>query len=251
MATADLVYLALIAVALAVDHLVIWPRFLRNAQVQPQRARLRLWWAWMGMLWVLAAAGVALWLGTSRGLELLGLNFPTGWRLWTSSGLVLLLAGLYLPTIAKIARGNSAQRTALRARFGNLVTMLPRTQAEISWFVALSVTAGVCEEFVFRGYLIWVLHPFFGLWGAAAVSLLVFAAAHAYQGAGGALKSGLLGALLTAMVIAFGSLLPAIALHALIDIASGVVAWLVLREVPGEHPALQVEDSMQHAQVKG
>jgi membrane protease YdiL (CAAX protease family) len=249
MATADLVYLALIVVALAVDHLVFWPRFLWNAQVQPDRARLRLWWAWMGMLWVLAAAGVALWLGTSRSFELLGLNFPTGWRLWTSSGLVLVLAGLYLPTIAKIAKVNSAQRTALRARFGSLVTMLPRTRGELSWFVALSVTAGVCEEFVFRGYLIWVFHPFFGLWGAAAVSLLVFAAAHAYQGAGGALKSGLLGALLTAVMMAFGSLLPAIVLHALIDIASGVVAWLVLREVPGEHPALQVEDSME--QVKG
>ena len=244
MTTTDLVYLALIAVVLAVDHLVFWPRFLRNAQVQPERARLRLWWAWMGMLWVLSAAGVALWLGTSRRWELLGFHIPAAWRLWTSSGLVLLLAGLYLPTIVKIAKASSSHRAALRARFGSLVTMLPTTQAELSWFVALSVTAGICEEFIFRGYLIWAFQPFFGLWGGAAVALLVFAAAHAYQGAGGAVKSGLLGALLSAVVMVFDSLLPAIALHALIDIASGVVAWLVLREVPGEYPALQVEGSM-------
>jgi hypothetical protein len=100
--------------------------------------------------------------------------------------------------------------------------------------VAVSLSAGFCEEFVFRGYLIWAFQPVFGLWGAAAFSVVVFAAAHAYQGAKGFLATGVVGGLLTFVVLIFGSLLPAMALHALVDIAQGLVAWLVLREVQRE-----------------
>lgn len=110
--------------------------------------------------------------------------------------------------------------------------MLPETQRELAWFIALSLTAGFCEELIFRGYLIWALHTVVGLWAAAALSCLVFALAHSYQGVSGIIKTGAIGALLTVIVLAFGSLIPAIVIHALIDVAQGVVAWLVLRQFP-------------------
>jgi membrane protease YdiL (CAAX protease family) len=100
--------------------------------------------------------------------------------------------------------------------------------------VAVSLSAGFCEEFIFRGYLIWVFQSLLDLWGAAALSLVVFALAHAYQGVKGILSTGIVGSLLTLVVLIFGSLLPAIALHALIDIGSGLLAWLALRRAQGE-----------------
>jgi hypothetical protein len=100
--------------------------------------------------------------------------------------------------------------------------------------VGVSLSAGFCEEFIFRGYLIWAFQSLLGLWGAAALSVVLFAVAHAYQGARGIVSTGIVGSLLTLVVLIFGSLLPAIALHALIDIDQGLVAWLVLRQVPGE-----------------
>jgi membrane protease YdiL (CAAX protease family) len=106
----------------------------------------------------------------------------------------------------------------------------PHTDAELAWFVALSVSAGICEEFVFRGYLIWLLQPVLGLWGAAAVSLVVFAAAHAYEGTKGVLAVAIAGSLLTLIVLAFGSLVPAIAVHMLVDAGEGFVCWLALHE---------------------
>ena len=83
------------------------------------------------------------------------------------------------------------------------------------WFGGVSLTAGFCEEFLFRGYFIWALAPWLGWWGAAALSLLIFASGHAYQGWNGALRTGIVGAIFTLVVAIFGSLWPAIALHAL------------------------------------
>jgi membrane protease YdiL (CAAX protease family) len=79
--------------------------------------------------------------------------------------------------------------------------------------------------------MIWVFQPVLGLWGAAALSLVVFAAAHAYQGASGILATGVVGGLLTLVVLILGSLWPAMAVHALVDIGSGLLAWVVFRKV--------------------
>lgn len=234
MATSDLLYLALVAAALLADHFAIWPRFVRNAQAQARRARRVLWRSWMVMLWTLSLAGMGLWLHNGRPWGSLGLVAPTGWRLWASAGVFLAVLALYAPTVARLARMDRERRAVLGARFGSHAAMLPHTRAELAWFTALSLTAGFCEELAFRGYLVWVAQPFIGLWGAAAASCIVFALAHSYQGSGGVLRTGLVGALLMAIVLTSGSLLPAIAVHALIDVAQGVVAWLVLREGPAD-----------------
>ncbi len=149
-------------------------------------------------------------------------------------GLALVLVVSYARTIGKIAPIPYSRRVKLQNQFGKLEVVLPHTRPELGWFVALSLTAGFCEEFIFRGYLIWIFRSALGLWGAATISVVVFAAAHAYQGARGVLTSGVVGMLLTLVVLISESLLPAIALHALIDIGQGVVAWLVFRKVQGE-----------------
>ena len=53
-------------------------------------------------------------------------------------------------------------------------------------------------------------------------------------GVKGILSISTVGVLFTLVVLIFGSLWPAIVLHALIDIGSGLVAWLALRQVQGE-----------------
>ena len=232
MTASDLLYVAFIVAALLADHFVFWPRFVRGAQIQPQQARWTIWRSWMTMLWSMAGAGIALWIYSNRRWALLGLDFPSGWRLWASVALVLAVVALYVSTIIKVSKISIVQKVALRARFGIYATMLPHTRSELARFTVLSLSAGFCEELVFRGYLVWFFVPFIGLAGAATVSCVVFALGHAYQGAGGIFKTGLFGALFVAIILAFDSLIPAIVLHALIDVGQGVVAWLVLREVP-------------------
>lgn len=231
MTTPDFIYLALVALALLLDHFVLWPTFLRRSQADPGRARLWLWSGWMIILWTLAAAGVALWWFEERAWGALRLVVPHGWRLWGAIGLLSALAIVNARTVVKIARSKGPRRI----KMGNpqVEKLVPHTRSELAWWVAASLSAGFCEELVFRGYLIWAFEPALGLWGAAALSVVAFAAAHAYQGWKGVVATGVVGALLTLVVLVSGSLWPAIALHALVDIGQGLVAWLVLGEAQG------------------
>jgi len=230
--TLDLLYLALTAVLLLVDHFVLWPTFLRRSQADSSRARLWLWSGWVIMLWTLVAAGVALWLFEARAWESLRFITLRGWRLWVAIGLALALAVVYARPAVRIARRKRPKRVKMAGPHAE--RLAPRTASELGLWVATSLSAGFCEEFIFRGYLIWVFQWWLGLWGAAALSVVVFALAHAYQGVKGILSTGIVGVLLTLVVLIFGSLWPAIVLHALIDIGSGLVAWLALRQVQGE-----------------
>ena len=228
----DLLYLALIAIALLFEYFVVWRSFLRRSQVDPPRARSWLWSAWLILLWTLTAVGIAVWMFEGRAWAMLRLISPQGWRLWSSVALVLAVTIFGARTIFRIARRSGSRRIKL----GNphVERLSPHTGPELAWWVALSLSAGFCEEFIFRGYLIWAFQLPLGLWVSAALSVIVFALAHCYQGAKGVLATGIVGSFLTLVVLIFGSLWPAIVLHALIDIQQGLLAWLVFRRAEGE-----------------
>lgn len=229
MTTLDLLYLGLAALALLVDHVVLWRVFLRWVSRAPTQARLRYWSIWMTMMWTLVAGGALLWLGYDRSWALLGFTLSAGWGLWVAAGLIAAFTILQGRGALQVRRSARA-RSKLRATYANLVAILPHTLTELYCFLALSITAGFCEEFVFRGYLIWALAQWMTWWAAAAIAAILFAAGHSYQGMSGILRTGILGAVLTLVLAISGSLWPGIVLHALIDIGSGLIAWLVLRE---------------------
>jgi len=228
MKPADVLFLALFGLGLLLDPLILWPAFIRRSRADSVRARTFLWSSWIVLLWLLTAAAVALWVREARSWEALRLVALHGWRLWVATGLVAACAISYGRRAARIAR----RLRRGRVKIGNpgVERLAPQTGPELGLWLALSVTAGCCEEFLFRGYLIWAFQPLLGLWGAAALSLVVFTVAHAYQGAKGMVAVGAVGAVLTVVVLTLGSLWPAMLMHAIIDAGEGLVAWLVLRK---------------------
>lgn len=229
----DLLYVMLFAGALPLyDYLVTWPALHRRAQAEPARARRRMWAENIAYAWGLVAAGAALWLFYDRSWTSLGFSIPDGWRLWTSIGLVSLLIAYLVASAATIANSTEA-RAKVRPQAGGLTALvLPHTRTDMYWFAGVSLTAGFCEEFLFRGYFIWVLSPWLGWWGAAALSLLIFASGHVYQGRDGVIRTGIVGLIYTLVVAILDSLWPAIVLHSLLDLGMGFIAWLALREEP-------------------
>lgn len=233
----DLLYIALFAVAFPLwDCLVFWPAFHHQSQVDPARARRRLWKLAIGGAWALVAVGAALWVANDRSWASLGFSMPDGWRLWTSIALFLVLAAYHACAVAALFRSADA-RASMRRQIGALTAVVPHTRTELAWFGGVSLTAGFCEEFLYRGYFVWAFSPWLGWWGAAAMSLAFFAIGHLYQGWGGVLRTGVVGAFYTLVVAVLGSLWPAIALHALIDLGAGMMAWLALREGPSSGDA--------------
>jgi membrane protease YdiL (CAAX protease family) len=247
----DLLFVALFAVvAPVIDYLVYWPAFRRRSLTDPAGARRSLWtWGIVGG-WTLVAIGAALWIARDRPWKSLGLTVPDGWRLWTSIGLFLLLAAYHLLAVASLARSSEA-RASLRGQFGTLTALLPHTRTELYRFGGVSLTAGFSEEFLYRGYFVWAFSPWLGWWGAAALSLPFFAVGHLYQGWKGVLRTGVVGALYTGVVALFGSLWPAIALHALLDLGSGTMAWLALREGGGEGGGVEAGPAAEPSAVPG
>jgi uncharacterized protein len=238
----DLLFVAIFAVVgPLIDYAVSWPAYRRLSQADPAWARRWLWASAIGHLWALVAFGAALWVAGGRSWTSFGFTVPAGWRLWTAVGLFLLLAAYYVLAVATLARSAEA-RASLRRQAGPLAPLLPHTRTELCWFGGVSLTAGFGEEFLYRGYFLWTFAPWLGWWGAAALSLLLFAVAHAYQGWNGVLRTGLMGAVFTLVVAIFNSLWPAIALHALSDLGAGVMAWLALREGSANRAPLGVAD---------
>jgi len=236
----DLAYALLVTAAFPLlDHFVLLPGYRRRAAVAAERAKAWFWRVTLVELWVITTIGGALWIGHARAWSQLGFTIPSGWRLWSALSLCTLFVLQSSLTARKVSRREKA-RASVRKQFGSLGvagTLMPSTNAALAWWVVISLSAGGCEEFLFRAYLIWVLAPFVGWWGAAGVSVLLFAIAHGYQGGKGILTAGIMGVVFTAMVVIFRSLLPAIVLHALIDLSSGFIAWLALRKPPGESAA--------------
>lgn len=103
--------------------------------------------------------------------------------------------------------------------------IVPVTPLEKGLFVGLSVSAGVCEEMAFRGFLLPALMVATGsLAGGVLLSSLAFGVLHAHQRAGGALRAALLGAALAVPLIVTGSVFASMAAHAIVDVVGGL--WL-------------------------
>lgn len=239
----DLLYVAVFALAAPlIDHAVFWPAHQRLSSADPGWARTWLCKWTIASQWTWVVFGVALWASSGRSFTELGLTPPTGWRLWASVALVLLLA-VYQGWAFRVLVRSDEQRGRLREQVTALAAVLPHTRAELRWFASLSATAGFCEEFLYRGYVVWVFTPWLGAWGAAALSVPLFALAHLYQGWHGMARTAVAGAGFALIVATFESLWPAIALHALIDLGSGAMAWVALRDKPETTSPLQTNPS--------
>ena len=225
--------LAAFCLALAADHLVFWRGFERRVVVDAARARHVLWAQWAAMLWGCSALVAALWVVQGLPASALGLEWPSGLRLWIPLVLTAVLVATQCSAAVKISR--LSDTTRLREKFGPTGLVAPHQAAELPLFFAMSLTAGFCEELLCRGFMIWIFQPFMGWWAAAVVSLAIFTLAHLYQGRSGMIRVAVIGAVMTVIVFLARSLWPAIVLHAAIDAMGGLVGWLVLRE-PAKAP---------------
>lgn len=170
--------------------------------------------------WALAFVTLALWVAFRREWEGLGLVPRLGWGL---AGVLvgMLAAGLAVLRQRRQALADDDSLERLRARMKRLELMLPHTREELALFLKLSLTAGICEELLYRGYLIWYLSHWLPIYPAAALASLLFGIGHIYQGWRGVLTTGFVGAFLSAVYLLTGSLFAGIVFHALMDAHSG------------------------------
>jgi len=173
--------------------------------------------------WTLAAAALAVVAG-APGLDLgdVGVRWPRA-SAYTAVGAVglLLSIGLLAGLRRRVDHGVPVAAPV------EVSALLPRTPAERRAFAGLALTAGVCEELLYRGVLLAVvvaLAPELSPWRLVAVSALAFAVAHTYQGIAGMLTSFVLGGSLAVLYLGSGSLLLPVLYHVLVDLRVLVLA---------------------------
>ncbi len=173
----------------------------------------------------LAVALVA-WRCHARGVTAhrLGLAFPEPWfTTAVAAGLSLLLFANQLFGLRRMARLPPARRGFLHQMAEKV---MPQNLVEAMAFVALATTVGLCEEFLYRGFVFTVIldATATSLPIAALGSSLLFGAAHLYQGRRGLASTFLVGLLFAATRIWTASLAPSVVAHALTDLVAGLAA---------------------------
>ena len=188
-------------------------------------ARLFLYRIWIGWSWGLTLAVAALWLVYKRSIPQLGFGFETGRDFWIGLAITVVVCGLAIIQAIGLRRDPEKLRAAAR-QLRPAQAMIPRTSQEAWEFSALSITAGICEEILYRGYLMVYITSTIAIesmWPAALLSSLAFGLGHAYQGPRGVLKTGLFGLAMAGLYLLTGSIWLLIVLHAVIDLVSGSI----------------------------
>lgn len=185
------------------------------------RERIQLYAITILFQWTLAAA--IAWRAFVRGFSWRELGIA---NTWTHSVLLLtligatLIAGGHWANLRRMAASNHSSIEQLRAMGARL---FPQSSAQTFVYILLAVTAGCCEEFIFRGFVIAALfRAGFSAWMVVLLSSAMFGFAHLYQGKGGSVGTGILGTLFAITKIAYHSLLPVAVWHAVLDIVAGL-----------------------------
>jgi uncharacterized protein len=134
-----------------------------------------------------------------------------------------LTAGLLIVILvpAVLALGSEKIRAKAGKAAKRLAFLLPSSIRERRWWWLVCITAGVCEEIVYRGFLLHYFHalPFhLSLAWAMVASSVIFGIGHLYQGVAGGVQTAIVGFVFAAMFVMTGSLVVPIVVHAVMDL---------------------------------
>jgi uncharacterized protein len=163
--------------------------------------------------------------------EELGLSVAAPWRvLWTTVVLTALLCANQFFGLRKISTLPTDKRGSV---FTVTEKIMPRNSKEKIFFSGLALTAGISEEFLYRGYVYMAFYRMAVNYGppdgiAGVLSSLWFSLGHLYQGKRGLITTFVVCIILVSVRIWTGSLIPVVIAHASIDLIAGLYASKIL-----------------------
>ena len=224
----DHVFIFVIAIVYPIVSFISFRRLLKRVAAGETVDRSQLYRNTIIGHWTLFIVGMAIWAFAARPWSAMGFGLQLD--LWFTLATVLTIIGVVF-LVMQLRQVNAAPQKKIdgyREQFGNLAILLPRNGNELARFYGLSITAGIVEEVLWRGFLIWYLNQFMPLWAAALVSAVGFGLAHAYQGMANMPQLIMVGLLFSALFVISGSVWLPIIMHAAVDILQGRLAYGVM-----------------------
>jgi uncharacterized protein len=227
----DYIVLAIVLIAPIFDWRWYWPRCVRAIRARIPGARVRFYRTTMTAEWIVTLYVVGLWSAKGRPWSALRLASSSSLRLAIGYSLATIIIALFVLQAWKVrkvlARPEAVARLRQKLAFAD--ALVPETDGERRGFWVVSVTAGICEELVFRGFLIWLITAWLGLVAAVIISSIIFGFGHIYLGVAQVPRTALIGMVLALIVVGTGSLWPAMVIHAAVDLNSGEIGFRVGR----------------------
>lgn len=215
---------AVLSHVLVVYMILAWPALVRRRYQSLERrlrandgqARVEVYRRMIAHQWGMVLVVAAILALGSVPPSRVGLVKPEGGSLQTEI-LLMVLASLVISGWFFRRRGDRLIERLLKMAGA----ILPVTTEERWMFAAISVGAGVSEELVFRGFLLFYLDqhiPGLDTWELILISGTVFGFAHLYQGWRGMMLTGCLGCAFALFYTVTGSLLAPGLIHAAVDL---------------------------------
>jgi len=193
--------------------------------------KITLYAATIAFQWLML--GLVAWRALARGLAPaeLGLTGRLNAKILIAGLLgAAIIGGLQWANLRRVGKMEGAGPDLMRKLTSRI---LPQSPVELFPYLALAVTAGVCEEFLYRGFAMAALsRAGLPIWMVVLVTSALFGLAHAYQGRAGVLGTGVLGVLLAVARIVYSSLAPVMIWHTAVDIVAGIAGPKYLRAAP-------------------
>ncbi len=169
---------------------------------------------------------VILWSLTALALYALRLHHlePASVGLRPPRYIVELLVGL-VTLVAPVLASLGGSRRVLEGDYARaLRAVVPTDRGEWILFVPVAASAGICEEFLYRGYALSIIGSMTGsLIVGAVLSSVAFGIGHAYQGKTGVIGATITGFLYACVFLVTGSLYPCMLGHFIQDMAGAAV----------------------------
>ncbi|WP_299076162.1 CPBP family intramembrane glutamic endopeptidase [uncultured Paraglaciecola sp.] len=192
--------------------------------------RIKLYKETMVFLWVPALVVLFLIFQDRVSATTVGLNLHWNLANQLMLGGLVILSGYLLFSLKQIAN-NQARHQEIADKFSYVQWLMPTTLRELKYYAGgVSVSAGVCEELLFRGYLLGLITEYSSTPIAVIVSSLAFGLPHIYQGIPHVIRTTVFGVFMALITVLTDSIIAAILLHIIMDIFSGCMAYIVAKQ---------------------
>jgi membrane protease YdiL (CAAX protease family) len=206
------------------------------------RERLLLYASTIGFQWL--AAAITAWRAWARGLTFEELGLVVHGRLRILFAAIVGAAALGALQWFNLRRLGGTPGKARDFMQALAERILPQSRIELLPFLALAVTAGICEEFLYRGFAMAALtRAGLPVWGVVLVSSILFGLAHLYQGRGGLVSTLVIGTVFGTARAAYDGWAAVALWHMAVDAVAGAAGPRYLLQTEAREAEVEIHNS--------